>query len=80
MKYDNVNGKNVVIGNTYVNIRFNPMPLYYFCGMDIQQLYTSCLSEAAYFIASDGEAAVIDPLRDVDTYVQMAKEKNVQIK
>jgi len=48
--------------------------------MDIQQLYTSCLSEAAYFIASDGEAAVIDPLRDVDTYIQMAAEKGVKIK
>jgi glyoxylase-like metal-dependent hydrolase (beta-lactamase superfamily II)/rhodanese-related sulfurtransferase len=48
--------------------------------MDIQQLYTNCLSEAAYFIASDGEAAVIDPLRDVDTYIQMAAEKNVKIK
>jgi hydroxyacylglutathione hydrolase len=48
--------------------------------MDIQQLYTNCLSEAAYFIASDGEAAVIDPLRDVDTYLQMAKEKGVKIK
>src|ERR1700748_2171511 len=48
--------------------------------MDIKQLYTSCLSEAAYFIASQGEAAVIDPLRDVDTYLEMAKEKGVQIK
>jgi len=48
--------------------------------MDIKQLYTSCLSEAAYFIASDGEAAVIDPLRDVDTYIQMAAEKGVKIK
>ncbi len=43
-------------------------------------MYTNCLSEAAYFIASDGEAAVIDPLRDVDTYIQMAAEKNVKIK
>ncbi|MES2702952.1 MAG: MBL fold metallo-hydrolase [Bacteroidota bacterium] len=48
--------------------------------MDIKQLYTSCLSEAAYFIASDGEAAVIDPLRDVDTYISMAEEKGVKIK
>ena len=48
--------------------------------MDIKQLYTSCLSEAAYFIASDGEAAVIDPLRDVDTYIKMAEEKGVKIK
>lgn len=48
--------------------------------MHIQQLYTSCLSEAAYFIASDGEAAVIDPLRDIDTYLQLAAEHNVTIK
>lgn len=48
--------------------------------MNIQQLYTNCLSEAAYFISSDGEAAVIDPLRDVDTYIQMAAEQNVKIK
>ncbi len=48
--------------------------------MDVQQLYTSCLSEAAYFIASDGEAAVIDPLRDAEPYLEMAREKGVQIK
>ncbi len=48
--------------------------------MEIQQLYTNCLSEAAYFIASEGEAAVIDPLRDVDTYLKMAEEKGVKIK
>jgi len=48
--------------------------------MFVQQLYTGCLSEAAYFIASEGEAAVIDPLRDVDTYITMAEEKGVKIK
>ena len=48
--------------------------------MEIKQLYTGCLSEAAYFIANEGEAAIIDPLRDVDTYVQMAAEKGVKIK
>ncbi len=48
--------------------------------MEIKQLYTSCLSEAAYFIASEGEAAVIDPLRDVDTYINMANEQGVKIK
>jgi hydroxyacylglutathione hydrolase len=48
--------------------------------MFVQQLYTNCLSEAAYFIASDGEAAVVDPLRDIDTYLQLAKEQDVQIK
>ena len=48
--------------------------------MFIKQLYTSCLSEAAYFIESDGEAAVIDPLRDTDDYIQLAKEHNAEIK
>ena len=48
--------------------------------MNIQQLYTNCLSEAAYFISSEGEAAVIDPLRDVDAYLQMAKDEKVTIK
>ncbi len=48
--------------------------------MYIEQLYTNCLSEAAYFIESDGEVAIIDPLRDIDIYIQMASEKNAQIK
>lgn len=48
--------------------------------MEVKQLYTGCLSEAAYFISSEGEAAVIDPLRDTDVYLQMAAEKGVKIK
>ncbi len=48
--------------------------------MVIEQLYTKCLSEAAYFIASNGEAAVIDPLRDVDEYIKKAEELGVKIK
>ncbi|MBS1772723.1 MAG: MBL fold metallo-hydrolase [Bacteroidetes bacterium] len=48
--------------------------------MVVEQFYTGCLSEAAYFIASDGEAAIIDPLRDVDVYIQKAKEMGVTIK
>lgn len=48
--------------------------------MEVKQLYTNCLSEAAYFISSEGEAAIIDPLRDVDTYIQMAEERGVKIK
>lgn len=48
--------------------------------MYVEQLYTKCLSEAAYFICDAQEAAIIDPLRDVDVYIQMAKEKNVKIK
>ncbi|MHB1922086.1 MAG: MBL fold metallo-hydrolase [Chitinophagaceae bacterium] len=49
-------------------------------GMFIQQLYTGCLSEAAYFIESDGEAAVIDPLRDTAGYQSLAKEKRARIR
>ena len=48
--------------------------------MFIKQLYTSCLSEAAYYIESNGEAAVVDPLRDIDIYLQLAAERNAQIK
>ena len=48
--------------------------------MYIKQLYTTCLSEASYFIESNGEAVVIDPLRDIDMYLQLAKERNAQIK
>jgi hydroxyacylglutathione hydrolase len=48
--------------------------------MFIKQLYTSCLSEAAYYIESEGEVAIIDPLRDTDEYIQLAKERNAGIK
>jgi glyoxylase-like metal-dependent hydrolase (beta-lactamase superfamily II) len=48
--------------------------------MYIEQLYTECLSEAAYFIESNGEAAIIDPLRDIDQYIQLAASKNAKIK
>ncbi len=48
--------------------------------MYIQQLYTGCLSEAAYFIESNGEAAIIDPIRDTEEYLQLAKERNATIK
>ena len=48
--------------------------------MFIKQLYTGCLSEAAYYIESEGEAAIIDPLRDIDEYINLAKERNAGIK
>ena len=48
--------------------------------MFIKQLYTGCLSEAAYYIESDGEAAVIDPLRDIESYLQLANERKAVIK
>ncbi len=48
--------------------------------MFIKQLYTNCLSEAAYYIESEGEVAIIDPLRDTEAYLQLAKERNAGIK
>ena len=48
--------------------------------MFIKQLYTNCLSEAAYYIESEGEVAIIDPLRDTEAYTQLAKERNAGIK
>jgi hydroxyacylglutathione hydrolase len=47
--------------------------------MFIKQLYTGCLSEAAYYIESEGEAAIIDPLRDIDVYLQLANERKTRI-
>lgn len=48
--------------------------------MRIEQLYTKCLAEAAYFIESEGEIAVIDPLREVQPYLDLANEWNGTIK
>lgn len=42
--------------------------------MIIEQIYTGCLSQGAYYIESNGEAAIIDPLREVDQYILKAKK------
>ncbi|RAJ16401.1 MBL fold metallo-hydrolase [Olleya aquimaris] len=48
--------------------------------MNIQQIYTGCLAQAAYYIESKGEAAIIDPLREVQPYIEKAKSDNATIK
>ena len=48
--------------------------------MFIKQFYTGCLSEASYYIESEGEVAIIDPLRDIDEYLSMARERNGSVK
>ena len=48
--------------------------------MIVAQLYTNCLSDAAYFIADNGDAPVLAPLRDVDVYKQKEAELRVKIK
>ena len=48
--------------------------------MKIEQIYTGCLAEAAYYIESEGEAAVVDPLREYQPYLDRAEEGNAKIK
>jgi len=48
--------------------------------MKVEQLYTNCLAAAAYYIESNGEAAIIDPLRETDAYIEMAKNNGATVK
>lgn len=48
--------------------------------MNIEQLYTGCLAQGAYYIESDGEAAIIDPLRETSPYVRKAEKAGAKIK
>lgn len=48
--------------------------------MIIEQIYTGCLAQGAYYIESEGEVAIIDPLREVAPYLKKAKEANAKIK
>ena len=48
--------------------------------MIIEQIYTGCLAQGAYYIESNGEVAIIDPLREVQDYLDRAVKKNAKIK
>ena len=48
--------------------------------MKVEQIYTGCLSQGAYYIESKGEAAIIDPLRETKPYLERAKNDNARIK
>lgn len=48
--------------------------------MHIEQIYTGCLAQGTYYIVSNGEAAVIDPLREIKPYLERASKDNVKIK
>ncbi|MEM6721050.1 MAG: MBL fold metallo-hydrolase [Bacteroidota bacterium] len=48
--------------------------------MKIEQIYTGCLAQGAYYIESNGEAAIIDPLRETQTYIDIAQKNSVEIK
>lgn len=46
----------------------------------VEQLYTGCLAQGAYYIESNGEAAIIDPLREIKPYLEMAEKRGAKIK
>jgi hydroxyacylglutathione hydrolase len=46
--------------------------------MYVEQLYTGCLAEAAYYIESNGEAAIIDPLRETFPYTDLAEKRGAK--
>ena len=48
--------------------------------MKVEQIYTTCLAQGSYYIESNGQAAVIDPLREVGAYIDMATERGAKIK
>jgi glyoxylase-like metal-dependent hydrolase (beta-lactamase superfamily II)/rhodanese-related sulfurtransferase len=48
--------------------------------MKIEQIYTGCLAQGAYYIESEGQVAIIDPLRETDPYIEMAKKNGAEIK
>jgi hydroxyacylglutathione hydrolase len=48
--------------------------------MKIEQIYTGCLAQGAYYIESEGEVAIVDPLREVDQYIALAESRGAKIK
>ena len=48
--------------------------------MKVEQIYTGCIAHAAYYLENNGEAAIFDPLREVDPYIEKAKIDNAKIK
>jgi len=48
--------------------------------MEIKQIYTGCLAQGSYYIKCNGEAAIVDPLREVQQYIDMAEKDGVKIK
>ncbi len=48
--------------------------------MNIEQIYTGCIAEAAYYITSNGEAFIVDPLRDIESYLERINRDGVKLK
>jgi glyoxylase-like metal-dependent hydrolase (beta-lactamase superfamily II) len=48
--------------------------------MNVQQLYTNCLAQGAYYISNNGEAIIIDPLRETQPYLDLLKQNGDTLK
>jgi glyoxylase-like metal-dependent hydrolase (beta-lactamase superfamily II) len=48
--------------------------------MTLEQIYTGCIAEAAYYITSNGEAAIVDPLRETQPYLDRLNRDGVKLK
>ena len=48
--------------------------------MNVEQIYTGCLAQGAYYIVSNGEAAIIDPLREIQPYLDRLERDGVKLK
>ena len=48
--------------------------------MKVEQIYTKCLSQGSYYIESNNEVAIIDPIREIDSYIEKAKISGSSIK
>jgi hydroxyacylglutathione hydrolase len=48
--------------------------------MKVEQIYTGCLAQGAYYIESEGEVAIVDPLREVEPYIKKAAAEGARIK
>ena len=48
--------------------------------MKVEQIYTGCLAQGAYYIESEGEVAIVDPLREVEPYIKKAASDGARIK
>ena len=48
--------------------------------MNVEQIYTGCLAQGAYYISSNGEAAIIDPLRETEPYIKRLQKDGVKLK
>ena len=47
--------------------------------MNVEQIYTKCLSQGSYYIECNKEVAIIDPIREIETYIRKAKKNGAKI-